>query len=249
MQLVGAPATWLLSNHDVTRPVTRYGRQDSSFAFLKKRRGTPSDLALGTQRARAAHLLAAALPGSLYVYQGDELGLEEVDDLPEHQLQDPMFFRSEGVDPGRDGCRVPLPWSGSERPFGFSPAGAEAAPWLQQPETWALKTVDAQLADPGSMLTLYRDSLQIRRTDPDLRAPGLRWLEAPDGVLAFARGVGFVCLTNLRATPLALPTTVDVLIASTPVQDGALSPDASAWIRTDPDDLARRAGWPTREAG
>ncbi len=108
---VAAPATWVLSNHDVTRPVTRYGREDSSFAFATKRFGTPTDLATGRRRARAAALLSAALPGSLYLYQGDELGLPEVEDLPLDAIQDPMHARSGGVDPGRDGCRVPLPWT------------------------------------------------------------------------------------------------------------------------------------------
>ena len=194
---VSAPATWLISNHDVTRPVTRYGQEDSSFAFVRKRRGTPTDLALGMRRARAASLLCAALPGSLYIYQGDELGLEEVQDLPPHQLEDPMHFRSGGADPGRDGCRVPLPWSGHARPFGFSPTGASAEPWLRQPETWGANTVDAELSDPGSMLNLYRDALRIRRFHPDLGDEAMRWLPAPDGVLAFARGAGFVAVTNL----------------------------------------------------
>ena len=114
----------MLSNHDVTRPVTRYGREDTSFAFTAKRFGTPTDLTVGLRRARAAALLTAALPGSLYIYQGDELGLPEVEDLPLDLLQDPMHFRSEGVDPGRDGCRVPLPWSGHVRArTGSGPAG------------------------------------------------------------------------------------------------------------------------------
>ncbi len=117
----GAPATWVLSNHDVTRPVTRYGRADSSFAFERKRFGVPTDLALGERRARAAFLLVAALPGSLYIYQGDELGLPEDEELPIEAIEDPMYFRSGGVDPGRDGCRVPLPWTASdEHNFGFS---------------------------------------------------------------------------------------------------------------------------------
>ncbi len=167
---VGAPSTWVLSNHDVTRPVTRYGREDSSFAFAKKRFGMPTDLALGTRRARAAALLTAALPGSLYLYQGDELGLPEVE-LPLELLEDPMHFRSGGVDPGRDGCRVPLPWRGASAPFGFSPAGssdrdgAVADPWLPQPAEWAGLTVQAQEADPGSMLWLYRQALRIRKRE------------------------------------------------------------------------------------
>ncbi|HEV7742486.1 MAG TPA: alpha-amylase family glycosyl hydrolase, partial [Pseudolysinimonas sp.] len=94
---VHAPSTWVLSNHDVTRPVTRYGRDDSSFAFLNKRFGVPTDRQLGTRRARAAALLTAALPGSLYIYQGDELGLPEAEDIPLELLQDPMHFRSRGV--------------------------------------------------------------------------------------------------------------------------------------------------------
>ena len=166
---VGAPATWVLSNHDVTRPVTRFGRQDSSFAFDAKRPGVPTDLALGRRRSRAAALLCAALPGCLYIYQGDELGLDEVTDLPLDQLQDPMYHRSGGVDPGRDGCRVPLPWSGTAAPFGFSPPGAKAAPWLDQPAHWAALTAEAQLADADSMLEpLPRHAAHLRRSEPGL---------------------------------------------------------------------------------
>jgi alpha-glucosidase len=246
---VRAPATWLISNHDVTRPVTRYGQEDSSFAFVRKRRGTPTDLALGLRRARAAALLVAALPGSLYIYQGDELGLEEVQDLPEHQLEDPMHFRSGGADPGRDGCRVPLPWSGHERPFGFSAADASAEPWLRQPAAWSASTVDVQLADPDSTLNLYRDALRIRRLERDLGDGPLRWLDAPDGVLAFARGDGFIAVTNLSSDPVALPAGGDApLLTSAALDDGRLPPDASAWLRIDPDTLARSPGWPTREA-
>jgi len=140
---VGAPATWVLSNHDVTRPVTRYGRVDTSFAFESKREGTPTDLQRGTRRARAAGLLAMALPGSMYVYQGEELGLPEVEDIPSDRRQDPMWHRSGGVDPGRDGCRVPLPWAGQRPPFAFSDNGA-GRPWLDQPDDWAPLTVEAQ---------------------------------------------------------------------------------------------------------
>jgi alpha-glucosidase len=245
---VSAPATWLISNHDVTRPVTRYGQEDSSFAFVRKRHGTPTDLDLGMRRARAAALLCAALPGSLYIYQGDELGLEEVQDLPEGQRQDPMHLRSGGSDPGRDGCRVPLPWSGASRPFGFSPDGASAEPWLRQPVTWSARAVEAQRGDPSSMLNLYRDVLRIRRLDPDLGDGPLRWLGAPAGVLAFARGVDFVALTNLSGAWIPLPMPGAVLLASTDLDDRGLPPDASAWLRIEPDTLARSLGWPTREA-
>jgi alpha-glucosidase len=245
---VGAPATWLISNHDVTRPVTRFGRADSSFAFATKRHGTPTDLALGQRRARAAALLCAALPGSLYIYQGEELGLEEVHDLPQDQLEDPMYFRSGGVDPGRDGCRVPLPWAGDVRPFGFSPAGASREPWLRQPDGWAARTVEAQRADPGSMLNLYRSALRLRRSEPDLGDGTMDWLDGNADVLAFTRGEHFLAVTNLSAEAISLPTDGRLLLASADLVDGRLPPDASAWIQLEPDSLARSSGWQTREA-
>ncbi len=230
---VGAPATWVLSNHDVTRPVTRYGRADSSFAFASKRFGVPSDLGLGTRRARAAALLTAALPGSLYLYQGDELGLPEVEDLPLGLIQDPMHARSGGVDPGRDGCRVPLPWSGTAAPFGFSDPGVPT--WLPQPASWSALTVEAQEADASSMLRLYRDALALRRREPALGDGDLRWLEvaAPD-VLAFARG-DIACVVNLGTVNAALPVHTAVLLASAPLRDGRLAPDAAVWLRLEPD--------------
>jgi len=227
---VGAPSTWVLSNHDVTRPVTRYGRADSSFAFASKRFGIPTDLALGTRRARAAALLTAALPGSLYIYQGDELGLPEVEDLPLERLQDPMHFRSHGQDPGRDGCRVPLPWSGDAEPFGFSDGGT--APWLPQPASWAQLTVERQAADSRSMLALYRSALAIRRAEPALGDGSLEWLPSEPGVLAFSRGGGFASVTNLSAGPIALPEHGEVLLSSEELENGALPADATAWIRT-----------------
>jgi alpha-glucosidase len=243
---VGAPATWVLSNHDVTRPVTRYGRSDSSFAFATKRQGIPTDLGLGRRRARAAALLVAALPGSLYIYQGDELGLDEVQDLPVEQLQDPMYFRSGGVDPGRDGCRVPLPWSGDRPPFGFSPS-AEVEPWLRQPAHWADLTVDAQRRDPGSMLSLYAAALRLRHDEPDLGDGPLCWLPSPDGVIAFARGGSFASVTNLSDRPVQLPAHDGVLLTSADLVDGLLPSDASAWLRQHPS-TAMRLRAPIEEA-
>lgn len=226
---VGAPSTWVLSNHDVTRPVTRYGREDSGFAFARKRFDTPTDLELGVRRARAAALLTAALPGSLYLYQGDELGLPEAE-LPREVLEDPMHFRSGGVDPGRDGCRVPLPWRGTEAPFGFSPAEASAAPWLPQPADWAALTVQAQEADPGSMLWLYRQALRLRRRESALGDGSLTWLDGDPKVLAFRRGETFVSVTNLGGEPVALPDHESILLASTPLVGGLLPPDSTAWL-------------------
>jgi alpha-glucosidase len=229
---IGAPATWVLSNHDVTRPVTRLGRTDSSFAFLAKRHGVPSDLELGRRRARAAALLVAALPGSLYIYQGDELGLDEVADIPPDRIEDPMYHRSGGTDPGRDGCRVPLPWSGTTAPFGFSREAPTSEPWLPQPASWSALTVEAQAADPVSMLSLYRSMLALRRTEPDLQGSDLRWLRTPADVLAFRRGARFVSFTNLSAAPVPLPVDGALLIASVPLVDGWLPVDATAWLRS-----------------
>jgi alpha-glucosidase len=226
---IDATPTWVLSNHDVTRPVTRYGREDTSFAFERKRAGTPTDLGRGTRRARAAALLTMALPGSLYVYQGEELGLPEVEDIPSHLRQDPMHARSGGVDPGRDGCRVPLPWNGTQPPYGFSDDGVDL--WLSQPADWAPLTVDAQQDDPHSMLTLYRRGLRLRREAPWGAAGELQWLPSPDDVLAFARGPRFVSLTNFGPDPAPLPAGTEVLLSSTDLEGGAVPPDTTVWLR------------------
>jgi alpha-glucosidase len=227
---VGAPATWVLSNHDVVRHVTRYGRADTSFDMADRRIGSPSDLALGERRARAAAMLTLALPGGAYIYQGEEFGLAEVEDLPDEVRQDPFWLRSGHTEPGRDGCRVPLPWSGSEPPFGFSGDGA-AAPWLPQPSDWADRTMRSQAARPDSMLTLYREALRLRGAQPELGDGSMTWLSAEPGVLAFARGDGgFACVVNLSDTPTALPAG-ELLLASDPVVDGQLPPDTAAWLR------------------
>ena len=161
---VGAPATWVLSSHDETRLASRYGRKTTSSRFITDGFGEPVDFALGTKRAKAAAMLMLALPGCAYIYQGEELGLPQIDDLPEEVLQDPIFFRSGGEMRGRDGCRVPLPWEGSDPPYGFSPPGTST--WLPQPGDWARFTAEAESADPDSMLNLYRDALRLRREIP-----------------------------------------------------------------------------------
>jgi alpha-glucosidase len=221
---VGAPPTWLLSNHDVDRHVSRYGRADTSFGLDRRDHSQPVDLELGTRRARAAALLTMALPGSVYLYQGEELGLWEVEDIPDELRQDPIWHRTGGADPGRDGSRVPLPWSGLEPPFGFS-AGE---PWLPQPKEWRELTVEAQSGEPGSMLALYRRALRVRRAE-FVPAAGLAWRPAPDGVLAFDRG-GVACVANLSAGPVEL-SGGEVLLASGPLAGRLLTPDTSAWLR------------------
>ncbi|MFK0045396.1 alpha-amylase family glycosyl hydrolase [Streptomyces sp. NPDC090741] len=211
---VGAPTTWVLSNHDVVRHVTRYG-------------GGPQGLA----RARAAALLMLALPGSAYLYQGEELGLPEVADLPDAVRQDPAFLRSAGQDGLRDGCRIPLPWSGEQPPYGFGPAGS----WLPQPADWAPISVAAQTGDPHSTLELYRAALELRRALPGLGSPDagpLTWLPAPEGVLLFTRP-GFACTLNSRSEPLELPSPGRPVLSSAPVEtDGRtvlLPADTCTW--------------------
>ncbi|MFI6729948.1 glycoside hydrolase family 13 protein [Streptomyces sp. R-74717] len=229
---VGAPATWVLSNHDVMRHPSRYGRNAAKrwVAGERYEPDGPLDLDLGTRRARAAALLALALPGGAYIYQGEELGLPEVEDLPKDILQDPIWERSGHTDTGRDGCRVPIPWSGQHMPFGFSPDNANATPWLPQPANWNELTVEAQTGDQTSILELYRTALRLRREHPALGDGTMTWLDAPPGVLAFRRDPGFVCVVNLSATPYPLPDHSAVLLGSASVEDSVLATDHAVWL-------------------
>ncbi|WP_371678803.1 glycoside hydrolase family 13 protein [Streptomyces sp. NBC_01276] len=211
---VGAPTTWVLSNHDVVRHVTRYGGG-----------------ARGLARARAAALLMLALPGSAYVYQGEELGLPEVTDLPDEVRRDPAFHRSAGQEGLRDGCRIPLPWSGPCPPYDFGPGGS----WLPQPADWAGLSVAAQTGDPHSTLELYRAALELRRALPGLGSPDagpLTWLPSPAGVLLFTRP-GFACTLNTRPTALEVPSPGRPVLSSSPVEtDGRtvlLPTDSCTW--------------------
>ncbi|MEU5434751.1 glycoside hydrolase family 13 protein [Streptomyces sp. NPDC020719] len=222
---VGAPATWVLSNHDVTRHATRFANPSGLGTQLR----TPGDRALGLRRARAATLLMLALPGSAYIYQGEELGLPDVTDLPDEVRQDPSFFRAEGQDGFRDGCRVPIPWTVDGSSYGFGSGGS----WLPQPADWGKLSVEAQEGDSSSTLELYRSALAVRRTHPGLgRGTAVQWLEAPEGVLAFARD-GFVCTVNLTADAVRMPVRGDVLLASGEVvRDGSefeLPGDTTVW--------------------
>ncbi|NIK62368.1 glycoside hydrolase family 13 protein [Kribbella shirazensis] len=224
---VGAPATWVLSNHDTIRHRTRYGRAHKD--ALEGAGVVPTDLELGLRRARAAALLELSLPGGAYIYQGDELGLPEVEDLPEDVLDDPTWERSGHTVRGRDGCRVPIPWSGAEPPYGFGPGNGQ--PWLPQPADWAPLTAEAQAGDPDSHLTLYKTALRIRREHPALGEGRLTWdPDAPEGVLSFTRDPGFRCVANLTDAPVPLPTHQKVLLTSQPLTDNTLPPDTTAWL-------------------
>jgi alpha-glucosidase len=230
---VGAPPVWVLSNHDTVREVSRYARPQGVRALrrLSDLLDLPADFALGVRRARAAALLMLALPGAACVYQGEELGLSEVEDLPDEVLQDPGWEQSGHADRGRDGCRVPIPWSGLASPFAFSPPGASAPPWLPQPASWRELSVEAQSGDDRSTLELYRRALRLRRDLPALGDGSLRWLRTPPGTLAFARDPGFGCVVNFSADPVALPRGAGVLIASGPLTaNDRIPPDTAAWL-------------------
>jgi len=234
---VGAPTTWVMSNHDVVRASSRLGLAETG----KGPNGigaeeTQPDAALGLRRASAAALLMLALPGSAYLYQGEELGLPEHTELPDELRQDPAFFRTRGEEKGRDGCRVPLPWEAGADGFGFSPTGAT---WLPQPQEWVAFARDAQQGRPGSTLELYRTALRLRK-DLDLGAGSLAWVDglpgaAGDSVLAFQNGTVLV-LVNLGEQEVPLPQGAQVLLSSAELSEAAdggalLSPDVTVWVQ------------------
>ena len=229
---VGAPPTWVLSNHDVPRTVTRYSRSQPDGLvetdWERARWGSEvADHDLGRRRARACVLLQLALPGTAYVYQGEELGLEEVEDLPDEVRQDPTWVQSGFTDVGRDGCRVPLPWSGSVAPYGFSPTST--ATWLPQPAHWGAHTVSAQQGEPDSFLNLYRSALRARRSWW-VDAGEVRWLDGDDSVLRLARG-GAQCWVNTGSDDIELPEGCSILLASHPDVGPKLLPDTAVWLR------------------
>ena len=201
MTAVGAVPSWVLENHDVPRVTTRYGGGE-----------------VGRRRARAAALLLLALPGAVFLYQGQELGLEEVD-LTDEARRDPLFFQSGGARKGRDGCRVPVPWTTAAPGFGFT----SSEPWLPAPEGWGRHSVAAQTGDAASTLELYRLALARRPSGP------FEWLDSPRGTLVIGRGE-VVCLVNVDAPALGLPAG-EVLVASDRESD-RLGPGAAAWVRT-----------------
>ncbi|MGW1271519.1 glycoside hydrolase family 13 protein [Streptomyces sp. NPDC002491] len=228
MRPVGAPATWVLSNHDVTRHATRFANPPGLGTQIR----TAGDRALGLRRARAATLLMLALPGSAYVYQGEELGLPDVVDLPDEVRQDPAYFRGAGQDGFRDGCRVPIPWTREGSSYGFGAGGS----WLPQPSQWAELSVEAQTGDPDSTLELYRSALAVRRARPDLGAgDAVEWLRAPEGVLAFRRGE-FVCVANTGGESVTTPAYGRLLLASGEVAevdgDVKVPADTTVWWTT-----------------
>jgi alpha-glucosidase len=201
--------TWTLSNHDVGREVTRYGGG-----------------VIGLHRSRAMAMLMLALPGAVFIYNGEELGLPDVLDLPEEVLQDPTWERSGHTERGRDKCRVPIPWSGEDPPFGFS---SSADTWLPMPADWSALTVEKQQADADSTLLFFQRALELRRGRSEFGGTDLDWLTAPRGALIFRRRGGLVCALNAGKRPMALPNG-ELILASAPLEAGKLPPDSAAWL-------------------
>jgi alpha-glucosidase len=229
----GSTTSWLLSCHDTPRVATRYGlplekdrlAQQIARAWLLTNGTTPQlDRTLGERRARAAIMILLALPGSTYIYQGDELGLHEVADLPLEALEDPMASRST-KEKGRDGCRVPLPWSTDGPSYGFGVEGAH----LPQPDWFGSYAVSVQEADPHSTLNLYRRALALR--GQLFVGTDLAWVDSEPQVLHFERGGGVRCVTNFGAEPIALPAGA-VLLSNAPLADGRLPGDTTVWLGT-----------------
>ncbi|NEA67396.1 alpha-amylase family glycosyl hydrolase [Streptomyces sp. SID12488] len=210
---VGAPATWTLASHDAVRTVTRFGGGRA-----------------GLRRARAAALVTLALPGAAYVYQGEELGLPQAP-VAEERRRDPVWTLSGGTDEGRDGCRVPLPWSGPVAPYGFSTADPGHC-WFPQPADWPPLTVAAQEGDPASTLSLYRAALRLRRAHPAPASAPVRVTGPESGAwFSFDRGPGLRCLVNFGPAPLDLDPADTVLLSSAPLAGPTLLQDTAVWLR------------------
>jgi len=225
---VGAPSTWVLSNHDVVRHASRLAITSESLqghGIGPRSPGLP-DPVVGLRRARAASAMMLALPGSAYLYQGEELGLPEAIHLPDDARQDPTWTRTNGERYGRDGCRVPIPWEAEAPSYGFGPADAA---WLPQPAEWAGLARDRQRDVAGSTLSLYQDALRHRR-EHGLATGDVEWLAGyPDDVVAFRNG-SVVVVSNTGSEPVDLPVG-EVLLASDDVPLHRLPGDTTAWLR------------------
>jgi alpha-glucosidase len=232
---VGAPSTWVLSNHDQIRHATRLAIDPKSYSGDRITGIGPNtepkpDTAEGLRRARAASAMMLALPGCAYIYNGEELGLPEATAIPDEFRQDPTFFRTQGEAYGRDGCRVPIPWVADAPAFGFNETG-EA--WLPQPASYREYARDAQVGVRGSTLEMYMLALRIRR-EVDLGDGTLRWLDGyEEDVLAFCNGE-ITVIANYSEKLVPLPAG-DVVLDTSMLNDSAasriLAPETTVWIR------------------
>lgn len=223
---VGAPTTWVMSNHDVVRHATRLARTDTSNTEGISATDEQPDSRIGLARAKAATLMMLALPGSAYLYQGEELGLPEHTSLPNEVRQDPIWIRSEHTKVGRDGCRIPLAWDSTQPGLGFSPTGVT---WLPQPDSYAVLALDRQHGVPGSTWEMYRQALALRKKF-QLGSGSLSWKEHGEDVVAF-ENQDILVLVNVAGAPVALPTGYRPLLSSEPLTT-ELPGDAAIWLTT-----------------
>ena len=220
--------TWTLSNHDQIRHATKMGLNsavDRRSWMLSNGTSHPLDAAAGTQNALAATLFILALPGSTYMYQGEELGLHEVTDIPASQIQDPQYLRNNKMDKGRDGCRVPLPWEKSGTSFGFGTGGAH----LPQPSWFADYSVEAEENDPNSALSIYRIALGLRKSL--ITEEKIKWHKTGNSsVLHFSRPNGWHCITNFRGESYPMPKG-EILLSSHPLTGSKIPAGTTVWLK------------------
>lgn len=233
---VGAPTSWVFNNHDVVRSVDRLDlglTHHGDTTFSRQGDSNKLNIARGTLRAKSATLMALALPGGTYLYQGEELGLPEVRDIPEDRLTDPRWQMSNYKDRGRDGCRVPIPWkSRSAGAFGFS-SDENLTPeqaWLPPSPWWGKYSAESQESDPNSTLNFYRKALAIRRGEPGLGDGEMEWIDTPSQVVAFRRGEDFACYINF-GSEIELPSDSEVLHSSAQLSGNKLPTDTAVWLR------------------
>ena len=223
----GSSTTWVLENHDRPRVASKFGLPkgyDYKKWLATDGKEPHCDQELGLKRAVAAMAMLFALPGCTYIYQGQELGLQEVADLPEEAIQDPQYLRNNKIFKGRDGCRVPLPWSADTPFFGFS----DKASHLPQPAWFKDYAVDQQ-EDGESTLNLFRTIIAARRK---LQAEEkYQWHETGDsGVLHFSRPNGWHCIHNFDGKPFALPEG-ELILQTAPLVDGKVGPATTVWLK------------------
>lgn len=190
-QIADGWTSWSIGNHDVPRFLTRWGGVGASADYTK-----------------VALAMLSSLRGSVCWWQGDELALTEAD-IPYEKIQDPYGITFWPEFKGRDGCRTPMPWSRDLVHAGFS-GGREVEPWLPVPPEHAARAVDANEADAASPLHFMRRLLAWRKTQGRLLRGGIRFVDAPEPVLAFYRtpdeGPALLCVFNLGRSPVEIDT-------------------------------------------
>jgi alpha-glucosidase len=228
---VGAPSTWVLSNHDVIRHASRlggdYGRATASDGIGPN--APQPNLELGLRKARAATLFTLGLPGSMYLYQGEELGLPEHTTLEDKYRQDPTFYRTSGNRVGRDGCRVPLPWEAGVNPSnGFSDTGAS---WLPQPDIYKNYSRDLQEGVTGSTLEMYKQALKLR-SELDLGQGSFEWVQelSNKDVLAF-RNKDVLVIHNFGQVSIDIPEGKELISSTTASEQDQVLPHETKWLR------------------